>query len=326
MTELSRRDVLGATAAVGATGLAGCLGALVEDDSDPADGTGDTGGDDNDAEGGRGDGNGGDSHDSSDVELPAGVAAVSVETTAADCGGPEDDYIDADVDEDVVRVVGTLPAPNPCHEAILAGIDLDDGELSLVIDVEDTTEADEECAQCHGAVDYETVVELENGTTVETVDVRHETGGGHAAAWDSASGTAVDLQAGEYSIETRQTGCQSSDLGVADASIDDDVVTVDGVIEASNPCHEATLEGVTIENQQLSLRIDVASTLAEGEVCQQCLGQVAYRATVEVAEASQLEDVTVDHATDGPHTISVGDNDHQPDVNRRSPDSRDIRP
>ena len=318
---IDRRTVL-ASSAIAITGLAGC----VTDDIDDENGTGGPGENDNDD---NGNGNAGPSDD------PA-IESASIETTGTDCGDPDDDSVtEFSPDEDSVDVEGVLPAPNPCHAATLEAASVDGEKLALTIDVEQDLPDDEECVECHGAVEYVVSVGLAEDIEITELHVDHATGGSIGIAEervtdrDDSSEERDDAEEdgdheddsgveeghheiGSKSIETIDTDCGST--GDATVTPETDRVVIDGTIVASNPCHEAVLSGAAVSGDELRVAIDVESTLEPDEVCIECVGAIEYRVIVEVTDAKQLSSVHVDHVDGGSYATgwdSVSDSDRE---------------
>ena len=314
---VDRRTVL-ATSALALTGLAGC----VTDDVDDGAGSGNDGNgdDENDTNDGNDSNDGNDNSDPSDD--PA-IESAAIETTGTDCGDPDDDDVtEVALDEDPIRIEGILPAPNPCYEAILKSAAVEDGTLDLTIDVEQDLPDDEECIECHGAVEYAVTIDLAAGVEISDVHVDHVTGGSIGVAYESEqerdSGEESDdggepeedddpdddsgVEGSEHEIRDTSIETLDSDCGSAsDASVtpESDRIVIDGTIVAGNPCHEAVLVDAAVRDGELRIGIDVESTLEEGEVWIQCVGEIDYRAIVEVTDAKQLASVHVDHVDGG---------------------------
>lgn len=323
MTRIRRRELLAGATAMSALVVSGCLSRAREElggQSDPTEDPGDT-----DLGGGTEptDGNGTDPTDGNGDEPAAdqsvegadasdspGIDDASIETLGSDCGSPDDGGITVDVTENTVAVDGVLPAPNPCHEAVLVDMGLEDETLSVVIDVADTTAEDEGCVMCHGKVEYLAEVEPVDLSEIESVAVTHETGNRHTTEIDPGdvedsddSEDASDPDDGteegpieQASIETVDTGCGSGDEAIT-IDFDDGEVGVTGVVSTSNPCHEAVLDSVTVEDDHLSVVVAPRSTLEEGEVCVQCIGAIKYEARIVPSDPSVMETVTVEHAS-----------------------------
>ena len=206
MTRRTRRELLGSATVLGAIAVAGCLGRAREEGSGPPETTDEENPDQprttdvenpdqprttdeenpdqprtTDEENPDGtDGEGDDTGDADRIEndetedsiTNAAVEETSIETVASDCDSPPDDQHTVDTTGDIVVIEGTLPAPDPCHEATLASVSLVDGTLSIVIDVVDTGGI---CPTCIGAVSYRATVEPTDSADVESVTIEHAT-------------------------------------------------------------------------------------------------------------------------------------------------------
>jgi len=316
MDELSRRDVLGATAAASLGSLAGCLGQLVEDDSedntdDTGGGNGDGNGDDSGNGDDTGDGNGTNTEDGNgngdDNGEPTSddIVNVSTETIGSECGSSDDETADASPDGNKIVITGTTPAPDPCHGAVLDKIELTEEELSVVVGVEDTTAENEGCMECVGIVDYDITVELADDTSINTVSIDHVEGGSFGVGWNTVE-ESMSPSITDSSIETVDVSCMSDDdSDTAEAEFSDGTLTVTGALSSPDPCHEAILASESVEDTQLSVEIDVESTLDEDEMCQDCVGIVEYEATFELEDDANLDSVSVSHVDGETHTIPL---------------------
>ncbi|MEF8814660.1 MAG: hypothetical protein V5A55_12710 [Halovenus sp.] len=268
---MNRRAFLASGVALGA-GLAGCVS-----DSDEA------------------------GSDDDDNGQQDGIASTTITTTETDCGGPDDDHAVADVGGGVVTVVGVLGAPDPCHEATIAAASIENGHLSLTVDVVEDLADDEGCAQCQGAIEYEATVEFDAGVTVDGGTTDHATGGTHEFdADDDGSPSIVRTE-----LETTETACTPGIDGGVTVERTDGRVAIRGTFTAPNPCHEAVLEETTVDGDRLQVSVSRRSTLEEGEVCRECVGAISYEASIEVFPLDALEDVQVEHP-DGPSEPALG--------------------
>ena len=283
-----------------------------EHELDPRDGSPGTDdeSDHDETDGEETDHEGTDDNESDDgVTISGSVVDASIETVGTDCAGP-DDGATASLSGDTVTIEGVLPAGTPCHEAVLeiasyeAGPSSDGmhsandeaGTLSVTIDAADTGET---CVQCAGAVTYRAEVELEDASGLDTVMVDHATptGSGHRIHPgqdhpDEGSPAVVST-----SIETVDSGCGTGEDDAVVVTFEDDAVALEGVLPAPNPCHEADFASIGVDAAELSLRIDVRSTLEDGEGCVECVGAISYEAVVELEDSGAIESVQVDHAT-----------------------------
>ena len=158
---MHRRTLLkgiGTTAIV--AGAAGCLGG---DDGDGDDDAGDGGGDD-------------DSDETQSVSVESedistlGHREIDEEEEEKE----EERYVDSEAEvtfgEESVTVTGELEAASPCYEAVIAGVDLEDGVLTVTVELEDPGE--ESCAMVITEVEYEATIATSDGVP-ETVVVVH---------------------------------------------------------------------------------------------------------------------------------------------------------
>lgn len=179
---MERRTLLRRSAALGAFALAGCLANGDDGDPDDGDGTGTPP---------PADGGGGDAPadsptdaptdsptDASTPSAPSGIAGTSIETSDTGCAGSDAPTASVGFDDEgiAVTVDGVLRAADPCHVASLerTRYHADTTVLEIVVTAE-PEEGERMCVQCIGAVDYETVVDLEGGLP-GTVVVQHGTG------------------------------------------------------------------------------------------------------------------------------------------------------
>jgi hypothetical protein len=119
-----------------------------------------------------------------------------------------------------------------------------------------------------------------------------EDGGNDGDGGDTNTGGSNPPSIEDSTIRTTAKNCGSTDAGEATAKRENGEITVEGLTTASNPCHEAILDSVEIQNRQLVVRVDVERT---DQVCQQCIGEIEYRATVTVSNAGALHGTTVEH-------------------------------
>ncbi|PSP28244.1 hypothetical protein BRC65_02670 [Halobacteriales archaeon QH_2_65_14] len=340
MSDLSRREVLGATVAAGVAGLAGCLDGLVEgetgEDGDPNDGTDE-------------------------------ILDYSVETTDSGCNGGDGDHVDSIETGETVQVLGVMEAPNPCHVAAVNDVGLDGGELSVVLDVE-SEDSDTECVQCIGRIEYEATVDLASADLVETVRITHahseneytldeqrdeegtDTGGddedgtgdeggndtdnetedgetdegesddessdtdedgegsgtedeGGDSNGDDSSGTTSIV---DSSIETVEAGCSRGELAF-EGEIEGETVQVQGMRNTSTPCYEATLEDASVNDDTLVLQVGVESNTDGNQACIECLGQIEYEASVTFDGTPAVTEAVVIQGKDSRHVVQLGE-------------------
>ncbi|PSP65897.1 hypothetical protein BRC79_08000, partial [Halobacteriales archaeon QH_8_67_27] len=107
---------------------------------------------------------------------PSGVAEKSLTVTDSGCGERMNDASVAfDEASETVTVTGTIWGNNACYTAVLSGVALDDGTLTVVVASESDAGTDEACAQCITEIGYEVTVTLDGGLPDE-VAVVHDTG------------------------------------------------------------------------------------------------------------------------------------------------------
>ena len=122
----------------------------------------------------------------------------------------------------------------------------------------------------------ETPTDRDDGTDAPGTDTP-----GSDGPTPSPSPSGVD----DSSIETTKTGCAGEDTGSASVGFDPDTyrVTVEGVLQAANPCHLAALESATYDGDTTVLELVVVATDdPDAEMCAQCLGAIDYAASVDL--------------------------------------------
>lgn len=278
MTDISRRDVLGGAIAAGTAGLAGCLDSFVEGNTSSPSDENDSSSDEDES---------GDDDEQSANEFD--VLDVEVETTESNCLTDEEGGYDIEIADDVVDISGIVEAPNPCH---VVAVDAKADGTTLVVDIWPQADDDDvDCIQCVGSLSYKIQIEL-SSDAVEEVDVTHRD---ESDAPDDDSFTSSSAESGVKleSVETLDTSCADTETTVA-ASVEDSKLSITGTTQAPNPCHAATVPDITAAGDELQVVVDVESTLDEGDVCQECLGQVTYEAGIDLADA-EFDSVTVEH-------------------------------
>jgi hypothetical protein len=290
MTDISRRKVLSAGVAAGVSGLAGCLDSLVEGEENTED------------------------DQSSDDGTPStsdGIQVTNVETETVDtaCRSDEEEGSESTINGDTVEVTGTLFTSNPCH-TVSAEASVSGSTLSVAVSGE--PEEGTECTQCLGRVEYQVQVSLSEAG-VETVDVSHGSGDGTGEGASSGSSdgqsadtmdadTSTDIELAVETIESGQGTCAQGDE-YASGNREDGTLTLDGVIQAPNPCHEAVVSDITTSGGTQTVNVGVESTLGEDEMCQQCLGHISYQVTLSGANTASNEEIRVQHSSGFSTTI-----------------------
>ena len=167
---MHRRTLLngiGTTAIV--AGAAGCLGG--DDDAD--DTAGDGGGDD-------------DSEETQSVSIESqDVSTLGHREIDEDEEEKEGErYVDSEADvtfgEESVTVTGELEAASPCYEAVIADVDLEDGLLTVTVELEDPGE--QSCAMVVTEVEYEATIATADGVPETVVVVHGDRVGDYTAA------------------------------------------------------------------------------------------------------------------------------------------------
>lgn len=311
MDRITRRSLLEGATAVGALAIAGCV-AQPEDasggspdrtdpDPDPDDTTDGTTDPDEETTD-PGDRNPGDDTPTETITDTPGIDGASIETIEARCGSPDEDGITVDKNAETVIIDGSLPASNPCHEAVLEAAAVEDAGLSVVIDAADTTGEDEGCVTCYGTVSYRAEIELVEPQAAEWARVNHKTGDQHAARCESSTDAKTPITSA--SLETIESDCMSGDSEEVTVEFGDEAITVTGTLVASNPCHEAVFGPIALEDNQLSVAVDARSTREAGEICVDCVGAVAYMARIVPEDPAGVERVRIDHVTGTESTVS----------------------
>lgn len=322
MTDLNRREVLGAAASVGALAVAGCTGSA---DNPESPGTDD----------GPGNGNGNGSGDGAGGGSTA-IADTSVRTVGTDCLSG-DQRTDIEFNDEAGRVVvtGVIEAATPCHVAVLrdAGYDAEADRLRVDIGTED--DGSDACVECIGGVNYEATITF-TGDVPREASVAHDGQGLASAAHGSTSATPPGEEDGTddgsgtdgSGADDSGSGSDGSDGGtddsppvlegssltVTDVSSGTTDTTADiafrteanevrirGVIQGDDRCKTAALGDVTYDPEANALAVDVVTKDREGtedRACTQELVFIDYEATVEFSGGLPRE-VSVSHDGEG---------------------------
>lgn len=165
---MKRRTLLKGVATAAAGGvLAGCL----EEPADPgAPGTDDADGGDGAGDDPDGDGTDGDDDVPFDLDEspPTGSSTQTIVTRETTCG--ETDRATVSWSEDSIVVSGWITASNPCHEAVVDGVEVEDDVATVSIGIRGDEE--EVCIQCLGEINYEATIRFDDRPPAEVV-VRH---------------------------------------------------------------------------------------------------------------------------------------------------------
>jgi len=181
---MKRRTVLSAVAAASGAALAGCF-SQGDDGSNDGDGSADGGSNTDaseDGSGSAGSDDGGNASSSGDGDCsdpcePPSISDQSIRTTSTTCGSQDTSEASMDIEDGDVVVEGTLSASTPCHDAVLAGATIENGQLQLTVDVRDR---DNVCVQCIGEIAYRTTITVSDVSALDTVRVSHVGGEQHA--------------------------------------------------------------------------------------------------------------------------------------------------
>ncbi|WP_247729925.1 hypothetical protein [Halovivax limisalsi] len=76
---------------------------------------------------------------------------------------------DVTVDGDTVEIAGQLEGATPCHEAVVSETTLEDGTLTVAVELEETD--DGMCTQQIARIEYEATIEIESGDLSSVVVV-----------------------------------------------------------------------------------------------------------------------------------------------------------
>ena len=191
---MNRRTLLTRIGAVTAgVAIAGCLDDSAADapgsdgeDDDTDNEDGDATGDENTEDDGDGENDTDGEYDDEGEEDVQSIADYRIETigTASESDGETLTVAsEATVSflEDAVEIDGTLEAPTPCYDAVFADVSLEDGHLTVIVELEEDEET-EACIQVISEIEYEATISFESGVP-ESVTVIHldEQGEGTAA-------------------------------------------------------------------------------------------------------------------------------------------------
>jgi hypothetical protein len=211
-----------------------------------------------------------------------------------------------------VSLAGVKTASNPCQEVVL-NTAVSGAELSVDVATEPQEDSDD-CIQCIGSLEYEATVALSNDA-VETVTVSHgEDGPTTTVDADEAPDEIVeesnettpvetpesDPEPHVERIDTVETACATGEDSIQ-ATRDGDSLSVEGVIGAPDPCHTATVSGISLSESALEVVVDVES---EDKICQECVGEVRYEARIDL-DGAEVERLVVDHGGNT-HSIDLG--------------------
>lgn len=112
-------------------------------------------------------------------------------------------------------------------------------------------------------------------------------------------------------IETTEKNCKSSEPG-ADVTYktDANAVAIDGILEASDPCHTAEFKDSAYDTAANELSVDVKAKAEDVGACQQCVGEIHYTAEVSF-ENGLPATVTVNHVGMDGDTATVAESSRE---------------
>lgn len=294
MVDCSRRALLGSLLSCSAVGLAGCIDGSGQangepqtptDTAEPPDQQGTAR--DEQADGTSQETETGEDDDSD----PITVVDTAVVERGSGCGQRDETITQTEINGNIVTVNGTISVQNACHNPVIeAGVS--GTTLSVTVGSEPNDES-EVCTQCVGSLTYESTVELSRAG-IERVDVTHDQYSGQNDGVGDPENPTVD------NIETVETKCQTKD-STATARVEDGAVVVEGVLHAPDQCHEATVTGLTYDENTLELTIGVEST---DEICTACTGEIHYEADIDLGGVSP-DRLRVDHVSGESHQIDL---------------------
>jgi len=87
----------------------------------------------------------------------------------------------------------------------------------------------------------------------------------------------------------------------------DDGVSIEGAILAPNPCHRATLVGVTETDDSLTVTVGVEDAREEDTACVECVGSVGYTATFDPGIAPPEQVIVVHDNHQGETTVATAE-------------------
>jgi hypothetical protein len=314
MRELTRRDALAGATVLGVVALAGCVSENNGGDN-PENRSESSGADDTD--------NGNAEPESGNNEEQS-LELLDTSFSSAEAEQGRGDTVTADVADGDVIVTGTVPTATPHYEAVLSDATLEGRDLRLVVGAERTLEEGQVGTQPLGVVDYELTldfsVEMDDLSMFDSFRVEH---GGRSQQTHivKTAGVATGAVAGRgdgrssnmaeqgtvlaSSIVTTNRGCTGGTGGnisdrvdasdEAELSQDGDTAIVQGAVSARTPCHEAFLESVGYGAGTLQVVVGAESNLDRNEYCTECIADIEYEVTVELAEGTDVSNLSVTH-------------------------------
>lgn len=286
MVELTRRQAILTAMSTNTVMVTGCV--TESDDNLSNDGSNSERGE------GRNDDTGGSDDSDTDDATNLSIIDSSIVNQWSDCAN-------GDAKATVVRdgaeylIDGLAMAPNPCHEAVLRDINTADGDLRVSVDIAHSELGEnEECVECHGAVGYNVLTEIEASDSVERVLVSH----GAEEFEILHEEFSTDPFVYDTEIETVEAECGESDIDEASVSLEDGALTVNGRLSASNPCQEAQLDDLFLVGGEMNVEVSLTAreTGDEDSSCTNCVGEIAYEVTANLINDELVEAIVVKHA------------------------------
>lgn len=121
----------------------------------------------------------GETHDLEPYDRDADPSVVSSDIETIDVTPGDEDRADAVIRGPVIDVNGVIPAPTPCHVAILDDVRIADAVLEIDVGVEEDPEAGDACSQVISSVEYLVTIEISGPPIVSEVRVAHADGSTH---------------------------------------------------------------------------------------------------------------------------------------------------
>ncbi len=212
---------------------------------------------------------------------------VSIETVDAQCAGPDFESVTVGREDDHIRIDGNRLAPTPCYSAVLDSAEIDESVLSVTIDIESALEADEECIQCVGGLEYEAIVELTDPNAIDEIRVTHVDGGVHTITIDEVNEGPDDGGDGHLASPEDEINAHLYNDYEDELAVDVEIASETGDVVLSE-----------------SVRIDAASSTGLGTVD---VVFVEYTVDVDIDEIDIHEHATVDADARGTIEIRIGE-------------------
>lgn len=99
---------------------------------------------------------------------------------------------------------------------------------------------------------------------------------------DTTEETEPQPEITNISFESIEGRCTNADSSQVQAERMNETISVTGFVIGGNPCYEASLSSSNIQNDMIVLSISLSQTTDSNEVCQECLGEMSFNASVDV--------------------------------------------